>query len=490
MAWWLVLGLLGAAAGQAVRLCCPRGTAYKDNPDYDYDNYDEDIAPRTCQPHAEDELVWGAPSITLEGEGRFECASDKWLEPRNEGVLSSEILPTGDLQVKLENQTLNYSNGSFCLYFTNAGEPEDAPLRTFFSVCVSEYDVDEQHEAELTQKFYPVLIFISTFFIFVTLVVYCVLRENRSKLFGKLTIGFLLNIFLAFLFTGISYALNTRVNTDYLHDPRRSVSFCKALGFIIQHTWVAFFFWMSSMAINITYTFSQSFRHSKAQDRNQTKDLILHILYAQGLPLLITVVTIIMDNQEPGPGKILPNMGVYQCFPGEMAKSDPGSFFKTPEFLYFYLIIAILIIINLICFIVTGANLVSHWSKAKAMKKSKNNNTPFEHAKILGSLFVIMGGPWMFEVISEYVKQTSPGAFNARLALDIITLLQGILIFLALVCKTQVLRPLKKSITSGFKSSQRSDATATSKTSTVSMSSTRSNTTRMTRQSVSMDSNI
>ena len=71
----------------------------QDNPDYDYDNYDEDIAPRTCQPHAEDELVWGAPSITLEGEGRFECASDKWLEPRNEGVLSSEILPTGDLQV-------------------------------------------------------------------------------------------------------------------------------------------------------------------------------------------------------------------------------------------------------------------------------------------------------------------------------------------------------------------------------------------------------
>ena len=394
-------------------------------------------------------------------------------------------------QVKLENQTLNFSMGSFCLYFTNAGQTEDAPLRTFFSACVSEYDEEEEHEAEVTQAFYPVLILISSFFIFITLVVYCVLRENRSKLFGKLTIGFLLNIFLAFLFTGIHYLLNTRVNTYNLHHPRRSVSFCKALGFIIQHTWIAFFFWMSSMAINITYTFTQSFRHSKAQDRNHTKGLILHILYAQGLPLLITIVTIIMDNQDPGQGKILPNMGVYQCFLGEQATSEPGSFFKTPEFLYFYLIIAILMIINLICFIVTGANLVSHWSKAKVMKKSKNNNTPLEHAKILGSLFVIMGGPWLFEIISEYVKHTSPGAFNVRLALDIINLLQGILIFLALVCKTQVLRPLKKTITSGFsKDSQRSDATATSKTSTVSMSSTRSNTTRMTKHSVSMDSNI
>ena len=71
----------------------------QDNPDYDYDNYDEDIAPRTCQPHAEEELVWGAPSITLEGKERFECPADKWLEPMNEGVLTSQILTTGDLQV-------------------------------------------------------------------------------------------------------------------------------------------------------------------------------------------------------------------------------------------------------------------------------------------------------------------------------------------------------------------------------------------------------
>ena len=369
-------------------------------------------------------------------------------------------------QVVSENFTANYSQGEFCIHFTDSvdeysSENVSDSIRPVFSVCTSELTDEELEDNKKTQAFYPVLIYISSFFLFVTLVVYCLLQENRSKLFGKLTIGFLLNIFLAFLFTGIHYSLDVGKNKFYLDTP-----LCKALGYIVQHTWISFFCWMSAMALNITYTFTQSFRHSSAMSNKQTRAVLLQILLGQGIPLLVTLVTLAMDTMG-SENQVLPNMGVYSCFIGEEYKENKSPFYKTPAFLYFYMTIIIAWVINIVCFVVTAVHLMSHWAKAKAMKQSRGNNTPIAHAKILGSLLVIMGGPWIFEIISVYVEHVKPSfTFNYRLALDIINLLQGVLIFLALVCKTQVIRPLKNTIASGF-----SQSAVTSKSSVSSMAS-------------------
>jgi hypothetical protein len=457
-----------------VRLCCPEGHAYKENPDYDYDAWDYNdpsTHPRTCQEHLnKEELAYGGPGVRLEGDTKFKCPPFTFEVGGNEegdGLIEKiQLLPSGDLKVVTENYTDNFSPGEYCIHFTNSASEfvnqtsEDA-IRPVFSVCQSELTEQELEDREKTQQFYPVLIFISSFFLFVTLVVYCLLQENRSKLFGKLTIGFLLNIFLAFLATGIHYSLNIAVNRYYLQTP-----LCKTLGYIVQHTWISFFCWMTAMALNITYTFTQSFRHSNAMSNKQTKAVVLHILVGQGVPLLITLVTLVMDTQGSSDKHVLPNMGEFSCFLGEEFKLEPGSFFKSPTFLYFYLPIVIAWVINIVCFIVTAVHLMSHWAKAKAMKQSRANNTPMAHAKILGSLLVIMGGPWIFEIISVYLEHARHTAFNARLGLDIINLLQGVLIFLAMVCKTQVMRPLRNTIASGF-----STAGPMSKTSVTSMAS-------------------
>merc|ERR1712088_147541 len=435
---------------------------YKENPDYDYDAWDYNdpsTNPRTCQEHSNKEelvLVYDESEVKLTGETKFECPRFSYSEKVEEGdgfVEEIKLLPAGDLQVISENFTQNYSQGEFCIHFTNSGdelmnETKEDTLRPVFSVCTFELTEEELEEREKTKQFYPVFIFISSFFLFVTLVVYCLLQENRSKLFGKLTIGFLLNIFLAFLATGIHYSLNVGVNRDYLQTP-----LCKALGYIVQHTWISFFCWMSAMALNITYTFTQSFRHSSAMSNKQTRAVLLQILLGQGIPLLVTLVTLAMDTMG-SEDQVLPNMGVYSCFIGEEYKENKSPFYKTPAFLYFYLTIIIAWVINIVCFLVTAVHLMSHWAKAKAMKQSRGNNTPIAHAKILGSLLVIMGGPWIFEIISVYVEHAKPSfTFNYRLVLDVINLLQGVLIFLALVCKTQVIRPLRNTIASGFSSS-------------------------------------
>merc|ERR1712110_492894 len=450
-----------------------------ENLDYDYDAWDYNdpsTHPRTCQEHSnKEELVYGGPGVRLEGDTKFKCPPFTFEVGGNEegdGLIEQiQLLPSGDLKVVTENYTDNYSQGEYCIHFTNSAtefnnQTSEDTIRPVFSVCQSELTEQELEDREKTQQFYPVLIFISSFFLFVTLVVYCLLQENRSKLFGKLTIGFLLNIFLAFLATGIHYSLNVGVNRDYLQTP-----LCKALGYIVQHTWISFFCWMSAMALNITYTFTQSFRHSNAMSKNQTKAVVLHILFGQGVPLLITLVTLVMDTQGSSGKHVLPNMGEFACFVGEEFKLEPGSFFKSPTFLYFYLPIMIAWVINIVCFIVTAIHLMSHWAKAKAMKQSRANNTPLAHAKILGSLLVIMGGPWIFEIISAYLEHARHTAFNARLALDVINLLQGVLIFLALVCKTQVMRPLRNTIATGFSTQTSNSNNVTGKSSVSSMAS-------------------
>jgi len=408
------------------------------------------------------------PGIVLQGgEEKFQCRDDGVLERLDYPDTILTLLPSGDLQVETTNQSLQTVNSSeLCLYFTTSPSQydtddwEDGSIKEVWAGCsIEEVSVEEQ----FTKTFYPTLIFISSFFIFATLVIYCILKENRSKLFGKLTIGFLLNVFVAFFFTGVHYSLDTAVNKYYL-----SGHFCRALGYIIQHFWLAFFFWMSAMAINITNTFAQSFRHGH-NDHKQTTMLVFNILYAQGIPVIITIVTLIMDNLGRD-DLIVPIMGQYSCFlDKDYDPEDLPPFYKTPIFLYFYLFISIVMTANLICFLVTVGNLVSHWMQMKEMEQSQNNNGPLTQFRIIASLFFIMGIPWLLEISSaavehQYGRQNS---FSVRLTLDILSLVQGILIFIVLVCKGQVMKKVKTSLTSTI------SKTVTSKTSISSLSATR-----------------
>ena len=89
-----------------LRLCCPEGHAYKENPDYDYDAWDYNdpsTNPRTCQEHSKkEELVYYKPGVKLTGETKFECPRFSYSEKVEEGdgfVEEIKLLPAGDLQV-------------------------------------------------------------------------------------------------------------------------------------------------------------------------------------------------------------------------------------------------------------------------------------------------------------------------------------------------------------------------------------------------------
>merc|ERR1711994_782935 len=224
----------------------------------------------------------------------------------------------------------------------------------------------------------------------------------RKTLFSKITLGFLINVFICYLLLAIEYNF---LLSDRYRDFRESDT-CKVLGYIIHHTFIAFFFWMSAMAFNIAKSLStmKVVRNKKSS----FKSFGLYFLFAQGIPLLFTIFIVLMDLLEPEVP--LPNVGEYSCFIGSeyvMGKS----FFITSEFFSYSLIVLVIIIFNIII-----------------------------------KLSVIMGVPWILDVISAGL-QYSLGSqiFSVRVALDILNLLTGILIFLSLICKPSVWSQIKAS---------------------------------------------
>ena len=156
---------------------------------------------------------------------------------------------TGALHVGNESLEVLYSTGDFCALYSNIFSEE---IFTSYMVC---YDVETPIEADqrkLTGILYPTAILISAVFTLVTIIFYLTVGSLRKTLFAKITLGFLINVFICYLLLAVVYNyLFGDGGRDFLGS-----NTCKVLGYIIHHTFIAFFFWMSAMAFNIAKSLS------------------------------------------------------------------------------------------------------------------------------------------------------------------------------------------------------------------------------------------
>ena len=159
----------------------------------------------------------------------------------------------------------NYDQSQFCISFSPS-ESDNGNIRPELLVC----EETEERGQVFTGIFYPVAIFVSCFFFFLTIVVFALLPELRCSLFSKITIGFLVNVFICYFFLGVRYSIEHSL--DHLGGA------CIFLGYITHHTFISFFFWMSAMAINMTQKFSDIF---KEETKDHGRPLLLNIAYAQ-----------------------------------------------------------------------------------------------------------------------------------------------------------------------------------------------------------------
>jgi len=195
------------------------------------------------------------------------------------------------------------------------------------------------------------------------------------------------------------------------------------------------------MAIDITWKFSHI--TAPSDDRNTNRRLIYNIIYAQGVPTFVTIVTFLADLYGSC-DSILPNMGRFTCFLGSEFDQH-ARFVDKPSFVYYYSIICYVMILNVLCFCITGYYLISHWVTVRNMQRNSKQNV-WTHALVVSKLFLIMGIPWIFDVISAAVEHRygNGESFGARLSLDILNLLTGVIIFVVLCCKKTILRKLER----------------------------------------------
>ena len=397
------------ATSLCVERCCPPGQVYQVNNNYEkictnYTGGQIEYVPETDQTFR--------PSETkLVGEHQFQCRDPSYYLVSAQALYDVQrfsITSSGQLRVyhrNLENITshedINY--GDFCVAFIetdqSSSEFQYESIKTTYSVCYTEGQLDVED-----YPVYPGLFFISDIFVFLTLVVYLSLPELRNNTFGRITIGFLINVFLSFLLNGIHYSLDISLSLD----SHLGTLNCIVLGYLIQHTLIASFFWMSALSIYITRTMLNSF--SEIKSSSPVKTVLINSAYAQGSALLVSLITVIMDTHRNH--RYIPNIGKFSCWLSD--KEEEGkivSFTSTPEFLYYYLIIIFIILINIICFLRTGFSLFSHWWQMRGLAQGSINELFKTQVVTLAKLFIIMGRNTNIKTFhySSEILQAFPG---------------------------------------------------------------------------------
>ncbi|XP_075220887.1 G-protein coupled receptor Mth-like isoform X2 [Lycorma delicatula] len=221
---------------------------------------------------------------------------------------------------------------------------------------------------------------------------------------------------------------------------------CKYLGYMTYFSFFAGFLWLNVMCFDVWWVFKKMQPTSSSGGSVRLKEnkekFIAYSIYAWGTALGFLIILILMD-----------------CIP-EDATSETFSFIK-PKFgqntcwileyksiwLYFYGPLLLLFLSNIFFFVITIKKVIGFSRQTKVLKnKNSRRHTEREYKRymVYMKLFVIMGVPWILEVISSVTIQMYPKTKYNDLwyIVDFFNSLRGLLIFVIFVMKKRILRKL------------------------------------------------
>ncbi|VVD01569.1 G-protein coupled receptor Mth2-like isoform X1 [Leptidea sinapis] len=305
-----------------------------------------------------------------------------------------------DLIYEAEDQYSHTVDDDGVLHLTVYGVTEEYPANEFcmangttnttgraLVVCI------ENEDPILDANVAGFLMIVSSILFAVTTVVYCALPELRD-LQGKSIVCFCISIGVGMCILGF-HIVTSYVNLD----------FCAVRAFIAYFFIVASFFWSNSIALQMVL-----FVHRPNFLNHGWKTFGWFALYAWTCPALLTMCMAIV-NYHPGHHS-KPGIGFNSCWFLNIHQ----------QWYYMYSVMSILIAANIVMFLYMSVYL---W----------RNTFSSSHVKALRykffmtlRLFLIMGLPWVFEMISSLA-----GEHWVWAVIDVINSLQGLLMFLVLV---------------------------------------------------------
>ncbi|KAL0110869.1 hypothetical protein PUN28_014070 [Cardiocondyla obscurior] len=201
---------------------------------------------------------------------------------------------------------------------------------------------------------------------------------------------------------------------------------CVSIAFVIQFSFVACFFWLNVMCIEI-WSLVRHHVKQRTYTRVQPKTLFFYYsIWAWGVPAALILVSMVMDLSPTIPMTyVKPAFGSESCWFKSDAEAMP----------YFYVPVGLVLLVNMILFIITAVRISRYQQELALRRLARNQHSDREDQRLFRRLkrvfivclvlFFLMGLNWMMELISWSVG----GDPFDWTAFDLVNALQGVLIF-------------------------------------------------------------
>jgi hypothetical protein len=333
----------------------------------------------------------------------------------------------------------------------------DGVFQLTFSTCYdSSCPGPSQAHIDFLETFNPISLCITIFFLLLTIIVFVLYKNiNAWDRSNMMKIAFMVNLTMAYIVSVSSWAQDD--------DSNHGKPGCILIGYLLQHFFLSAMFWINAMGFHIWRLFNVG--SSRKTRREDQKTLLFYALYAQGVPLLINIITAIIDSTRDRITPHYPNMGELRCFLGESKMKHPN-YFKSAKFIYNDIFLFLVQFVNGFFLISIGKVLRRGWNdQAERLKLMGEEKAGFQekffkaasNGTIVLRIFVILGVPWVFElistVISHYHDECQPTSVRVIVFItDLFVCFAGFFIFLTMVVKKEYLKGMRDQATEALSS--------------------------------------
>ncbi|XP_049942566.1 uncharacterized protein LOC126419422 [Schistocerca serialis cubense] len=212
-----------------------------------------------------------------------------------------------------------------------------------------------------------------------------------------------------------------------------------ALAFVIQFTFLAAFFWLNVMCIDISWTFTgMRTTRCPALERDRRR-FLWYSAYAWGCTAAICAAAVGAEFSPavPEDSPFKPNINKGTCW----FKGKPATL------VYFYGPMALLLVSNLCLFAYTAGRICVARRGSGILRKSGSQRhhgggkrrQQQEQLALYGKLFGLMGVTWLMEIVSWAVG----GPAYVWIVTDLVNVMRPAFIFYIFCCNRKVVRQLR-----------------------------------------------
>ncbi|XP_072159407.1 uncharacterized protein, partial [Bemisia tabaci] len=305
-----------------------------------------------------------------------------------------------DGHIKLSDLNVEVRNTDYCLDMVNVNNKKELQMIGCRRANVGSLNLKSGFHEILYKMYYTS----GAIFLGLTLLVHLLRPELRKSLHSYNFIAHNANLFVAYLI--LTFAHLSQLSSDPI--------VCPVLGFATQFFFLSTFFWLSVICFDISSAFGVLV--PKINSHTSLK-FVKYGAFAWGMASIMTGLTAVAEYTPflGANSSFKPNFGVNTCWFKE--KKGAAVFFYGP--------IGVMLVLNLIQFLATVRRITAARRDTRVLRNSPEHQNVTSSTRgekhwllLYGKLFCLMGGTWLFEVVSWVLEGPSylwylPDGINA-----------------------------------------------------------------------------